>query len=50
MQECSALLEFLLCTTMQVLKLSKVHFVEDPACVFLDLVFDLVVHVGSVSP
>ena len=31
--ECSALLEFLL-ATMQVLKLSKIHFVEDS--VFLD--------------
>ena len=33
---------------MQVLKLSKVHFVEDS--VFLDLVLDLVMHVNSVSP
>ena len=34
--------------TMQVLKLSKVHFVEDS--VFLDLVLDFVMHVNSASP
>ncbi len=47
MQECSALLDwsfFFATLTMQVLKLSKVHFVEDS--VFLDLVM----HVNSVSP
>ncbi len=33
---------------MQVLKLSKVHFVEDS--VFLDLVLNLVMHVNSASP
>ncbi len=34
--------------TMQVFKLSKVHFVEDS--VFLDLVLDFVMHVNSASP
>ena len=33
---------------MQVLKLSKAHFVEDS--VFLDLVLDFVMHVNSASP
>ncbi len=43
MQECSALLDWsFFFATMQVLKLSKVHFVEDS--VFLDLVLDLVMH------
>ncbi len=44
MQECSALLEFLVCNHAG---FSNVHFVEDSACV-LDLV--LVMHVNSASP
>ncbi len=39
---------FFFATTMQVLRLSKAHFVEDS--VFLDLVLNFVMQVNSVSP